>query len=229
MKWQTIASWASVVVAAIAVVFLIYELREMRKTSNATNRILKQSYRPIGFPRTGEDPHDVNIGYNRGRAKNLFNFGFQVRLTNKGVGPLVYIGSFSYLSESPKNLRDGFLKGDIDSVVFDKVYNELRGKTILPGDFFEWTRVEWEDKEFKPVYYSYTVFLYEDQDGNLYDTEYCLRLEFREPKFKNETLVPDFVKERVWQKDVLHSYSDIERGLLIKRIRDLKHPMADAV
>ena len=78
------------------------------------------------------------------------------------------------------------------------------------------------DLDKKPFYYLYTLTLYEDQDGNLYDTETIVYFEL---EYNIDLHKLNITKQHV--HDIYSAYSDEEKSILLNLIKKREHPMGD--
>lgn len=229
--WINLVSGAVVALTAIVGVSLLTaELRELRRQNQYLNRSLMQSYRPLGVAIQTRDDGSrktLVIHYTPCDKKDRFSFVYQPVLTNRGQGLLSYVGHFYAISTSPKSLRATVLSGNIAGVLFDDLVAEERRQPMLAGQTSVLS-VAAESLPFESKYYLSIVFLYEDQDGNLYDTEHVVHLKFRDP-----LVMPDGLRAKLDDgghvTENYHLYANHERASLASHLQVSARGLADAV
>lgn len=227
VRWRRItgiATTALAVIGAIGLYVIVDELQQLTRQNEYLERTLRQTYRPLGVATYSEagDPFLV-VGLGSGPSPGKFSMRFERKLQNLGDGLLSYIGSFWHVSVSEMDFRAAFLAGQIDTVNFDGMYSFLRRNPVLPGDAIN-TKATWENLPYEERYFVYTIFLYEDQDGALYDTEKLEVLDFEEPVPGPEGLSPQAAENTAGGRETYHYYSAKERALLASRLRERGHP-----
>ncbi len=238
ISWEAvsaIATWVAAIGAITGLVFLICELRESKKAnqialkqSEQTERVLRQTYRPFGVIRfRHEDPNFVKVFFAESSQPDLFSFGTEQEIKNVGQGVLMFLGFFSHLDTIDLDFRKTFLEGSISDISRDIAPNYARGQLLLQGET-EKIFISWDDLAYIPKYYQYTIYLYKDQDGNLYDTEHTVIFSFAvlyDEKGKKRPKIKDDSATRA----LYHYYTEEEKRLLIKRLKGFNHPMAEVL
>ena len=238
IDWEAasaIATWLAAIGAITGLIFLICELQEFKKAnqialrqSEQTERVLRQTYRPFGVVRFRHDrPNDV-VGYFKESSKpDHFSFGTVAEVKNVGQGVLMFLGFFSHLDTVDLDFRKMFLEGAISDIKSDKARNYVRGQLLLQGETQK-IGIGWEDLAYLPKYHQYTIYLYEDQDGNLYDTEHIDVFGFVKPYYEKDKKRTKFEASGA-SRELYHYYTDEEKRLLIKRLKEVKHPMVEVL
>lgn len=222
-----------VIVTVIGLLFVILQLKEFGKqneTLNSQSELLRktliQSFRPIGYI------NQINIGapklrvidYPPSGRNDKFSFVYKQHLVNEGAGVLVNIGHLYYLTKERVNFREGFLSGDYDSteIRFDGRIDNSRRQTLLPKDTNE-VIIAYHNIEFAEKYNIYLLHFYEDQDGNLYDTEVDINFDFEPPHIKNDRLFAEL--KSVFTNNIYHAYTETEKSNLVNIIKKYNHPL----
>ena len=234
--WNKISTIATVIMATIAligIILLIAELNQLRDQNVILNRSLTQTYRPVGVAiRTRADtvnvPVKIQYQYHMEDRTDRFSFFYKPVLTNYGGGILRYIGHIYYLSPEYIDFRSAFIGGSVLNPQFDGLSAYARGIPLGPGEKLPCI-LNLEDVSFADVYFLYCLFLYQDQEGNLYDTEHMVHLRFQDPQLVDNRLLPKLREFGGGQRERYHQYSKDEQKLLVASLRELKHPIADAL
>jgi len=153
---------------------------------------------------------------------------FKPFLSNKGNGVLVYIGHIYFISDIEYSFRDRLFGGllDPDKVHFDWNYSRARLETLLPDETARIIAMRVDNINLRDKYYFYSLILYEDQDGNLYDTEHMLYFETEKTvEEDNKRIMLDIKKEL--HHDVYNSYSEEQKNKLLSFIKRRNHPMIE--
>jgi len=222
-----------VVTTIIGLVLVLQQLTEFSKQnetlhtqSELLRKTLIQSYRPIGYIMqiNKEIPTKKIIELPPTGRKDKFSFVYRQLLINEGSGVLVNIGHLYFITKEKENFRKKFLEGEYDSTVikFDGRYDYSRRQTLLPKDTAE-VVIGYDDIEFEDEYNVYVLLFYEDQEGNLYDTENILNI-----KFGPTSIVNDRVKanlQSLFTNNIYNDYTESEKMNLINIIKDYHHPM----
>lgn len=235
-----LATIALAVIGLVGLIFIVSELKELRRQNSYIESSVRQTYRPLGVVHCDpEQPGKVNLvaGYTP-EFKDKFALAIPYYVRNYGPGLLSYIGRFSYLSSQSIDFRSRFLGGDIKTVVVDAYYSYARRTTLLPYDADGVSRIETEaifnNIRFEDKYFVYSLFLYEDQQGNLYDTEHLTVIPFLNAEVEGDRLVARLdTTKGIMRRDTYHSYSAEERKSLVAAFRALDepkdHPLADVI
>lgn len=222
---------ALALIGGVGLIFLISELKELRRQSSYIESSLKQTYRPLGYARSSPDDPQLIIVETLWTSESLdrFSFSIEYNIYNHGHGVLCYIGSFFLATTEAIDFRQQLISGVLDSVNVDGRYPFTRRETILPYDKSNVSRVGafalFQDVPFAEKYFVYNLFLYEDQEGNLYDTEHLDVLPFQEPRIEDEKIQVRLDKtEPSTSRETYHAYSLAERKKLVDAIRRLQYP-----
>lgn len=235
MIFQVFASYLLVIIGAIGVFFILEELNEIKEQNKALlnqnltlERTLRQSYRPLGVARhSWEEKELMIVRYPSSDTKEKDKITFQIvnELKNQGKGLLSSLGFVYFLSNELINFRDKFLNGEIAGVNFDPLPTFARRTPLLPGET-QITVAECENVPFERRYFLYILFLYEDQDGNLYDTEHLEVLPFLEPVSTEMGLEARLDKNEVtYRNETYNSYTNEDKQLLCKVLSSLQHEL----
>jgi hypothetical protein len=234
--WTAIATIVMALGSVAALIFLRSEFVELREANEIAVSIGRQSYRPIGSVIfSHENPDLIVINYPKAKTADLFSFQCDQEIRNKGAGVLVYIGSLSYLSKSDLEFRKDFLNGKLNSVrVDDAVLADLYPYTsylrrigLGPTDKLR-IFISWENIPFSKQYFLYSLYLYEDQNGELYDTEHLDIFKFSEPHVKDGQLKTKLQEGSAFIEKYNY-YSNEEKMKLINRLKKLKSTMVNAL
>jgi hypothetical protein len=238
-KWAKWSAFSNVAMAAanflllgtsiFALLLVLSELKELRLQNGYLETTMRQTFRPLGvasYDTTGVQDR-VFIRYNPAAKPGKFSFEYIPILTNRGKGVLSYLGSLHLISKEEIDFRRDFLQNKIDSIEFDRHYSYARRTPIQPDSKY-YTTLICENLDFATRYYLYTLFLYEDQDGALYDTEHLDVLLFADkPKIIPGNIIPDLQGSYI--KEKYHTYSGNDKSALIAAIKRYKHPLAEVI
>lgn len=198
------------------------ELSALQTQNLQMEKALSQTYRPLGVVRNQYDRRDFMVYNTRpGDTKDKFTISYDLNLHNSGTGVLIDVGSFQYSSQELVDFRSGFLKGSIVAVILDKMYVYARMAPLLVGEERKAPLI-WENLPFRDIYYFYSLHLYLDQDGNLYDTQHLNVQRFRVPTPSDSASLPIPLKPGSYSTDVFHKYTTAERRQLLERLVSLK-------
>lgn len=240
-KWNI---WLKIIGAGITIlgfVIIIIQLQqfyEQNETLKKQTELLKQSlvqtYRPIGvisyFPPNKESENyeylKIDGKINPKTLKGSASIIFTPFLINKGNGVLVYIGHLYYVSDIEYSFRQRIFNGLLnpDDVQFDWNYSRSRQETLLPNEKPRRIPMRMDDIEIREKYYFYSLILYEDQEGNLYDTEHMLYFEAGKKIDDENTIVAGEIQKAI-HRDVYNSYTKEEKFILLNFIKKRGHPM----
>lgn len=225
-----------VVVGALGLILVLNELSELHKQNSYFESSLRQTYRPLGYARSStDDPDKIIVGTSwTNQAVDRFSFGISYTIFNHGQGLMCYIGSFFLATTKPIEFRRQFIDGVLDRVNVDGRYPFTRRETILPYYKSNISKTDaavlFEHLPFAERYFVYTLFLYEDQEGNLYDTEHLDVLSFEKPYIEGEKIKVMLDKNKPSSiREIYHGYSIEERKKLIKAIRSLRYPKEHSI
>lgn len=231
------ATAALAIIGLVGLIFILSELKELRRQNSYIESNLYQTYRPLGVAHTDpENPEGIMIEslYSK-ESLGKFSMHIRYHFYNYGQGVLSYIGYFALLTTEETGFRSRFLAGEFDTLTVDQSYSFLRRTTILPYDRLNVSKVKtgllFQDIRLAEQCFVYVLFLYEDQAGNLYDTEHLDVLWFQESQIRGDFVVAELDTIRGYnRKETYHRYTPNERRSLIKAIRALDepkdHPMA---
>lgn len=230
-----IIAWSTLAIAiftGLGLYFLIDELTELRKQNGVLENTLQQSYRPLGVL-VNEDNRTqyLYIYYMPAIRNGKWSFSTQPKILNKGNGLLIYLGSLSCLMNKEIDFRNKLLSNEIDSINFDGMYSYSR-RTPVFVDSSLGLKIVWENLDFEKEYFLYSLYLYEDQDGNLYDTERLDVMKFQDSIITKTTdsltfTYPKLDTEKCYFKQLYHKYTLTEKNNLIKAIANKNHPLSE--
>ena len=227
-NWNACTAIATIIIAIgglIGLYFVIGEFGELRKSNEISLNIIRQSYRPLAILKfTYEKPDLIIVSYRDADSPDLFSFGYEEKIVNKGLGVLIYLGNVSYLSKSELDFRKSLLDGKIDSVVKDEIPSYVRRRPLMPADTFVFF-TPWENIPFSRQYFAYSLHFYEDQNGDLYDTEHLNVFTFTKPFRENNKLRTKLEPGSAF-REIYHYYSKEEKLKLIKSLEKLGDPIS---
>lgn len=167
---------------------------EANKQTELLSKSITETYRPLCVLKYVDvkNPKSkaVNIRFLNDGPKDKFGFIYEPSVINISKNPLVLIGHIYSLFEERDFIRDKILSSDTssyESIKFDGKYPEVRRRTLLSNEF-ETIVTRFDNIDFKQKYYLNVIILYEDLDGNLYDTECRTVLVFSEPTWSDDRL-----------------------------------------
>lgn len=231
-KAQTLTALSTLGIAvftAAAAIFVVMELRELRFQNTVLERTLKQTYRPLGlvkFSHADLEVRELLVGPSD--RIDRFGLGYTLRLKNKGEGLMLYIGTFSYASPVKMDFRQALLEGQIDTLQFDGRYEYKRRDPILVDQEVVTDKI-FLSLPVSDILYVYSLYLYEDLDGTLYDTEHLDVLRFKIPSAMDSIPVPKFISQGSVSVDRFHTYTSEERERLVNCIQKQGHSLADVL
>ena len=193
---------------------------------------MRQGYRPIGSAAYSAESDSLQLilKYYSTAKPGKLTFSCEPILYNRGKGILSYIGSIYYLSKKEINFRSDFLDGRISDFHIDHLKNYARQTPLSVDDKFSGIMVLFENVDFEKTYFIYILFLYEDQDGALYDTEHLAVVDFEEkPSVFDDTKAINPYAKSVYKKEIYHKYNDIEQKKLKKIFTEKNHPLANFI
>lgn len=228
-NWNALTAIATIAIAIgglIGLCFVVGEFGELRRANEIALSTVRQSYRPLAVLKfTFKKPELVIVEYSDADSPDRFSFGYQEEIVNRGLGVLIYLGYISYLSKSDIDFRKSLLDGRIDSVVTDKLPNYVRRKPLMPADTLT-IFTPWENVPFSRRYFAYSLHFYEDQNGELYDTEQLNLFPFAEPFVEKQRLRTK-LEEGSISRETYHYYSSAEKLKLLKNLRKLRSSIAN--
>lgn len=221
-----------ILVTAIAGLCLVErELNELQRQNRALENTMRQTYRPLGAASYSKDlaSRTVDLVPHGGKPGKL-SFHYNLLLSNRGKGVLSYIGCFSHVANDTLSFRAQVLAALLDTVVFDYAYSYARWTPIQPDHYLEVHVGSFLNIDFEQHYFVYTLFLYADQDGELYDTERLDAITFEgEPLSTPEGLRPKPESVRSYSTEKYHFYTADEKQALLDMIDRFDHPLADVI
>jgi hypothetical protein len=227
-KWNAIATIIMAVGGLIGLFYLISEFGELRKSNEIALNTVRQSYRPLAIVRfTHQRPDLAVVNHSDLTPLRHFNFAYTEQIVNKGLGVLIYLGYVSYLSQSELDFRSLLIDDKIPSVSQDSASAYARRRPIAPGETLTVFTI-WEDVPFSPQYFAYSLHLYEDQDGGLYDTEHLNVVGFENP-FSEKGKIRTRLEPGTAVRETYHYYTNEEKAKLIKSLKKLNSSIADAL
>lgn len=210
----------------IGLLLVIPQINEFNEQNELLKRTLVQSYRPIGFITQINKPntHIRVIGLPPEGKKDKFTFTYNQSIINEGSGLLVNIGHLYYISKEKINFRKNFLNHEYDSteIKFDGRFDYSRRTTLLPKDTGH-VVLRFDDISFEDEYNIYLLFFYEDQDGNLYDTENNLNLTFEPTTIENNRIKANL--KTLFTNNFYNAYSISQALELIDLLKSYNHPL----
>lgn len=229
---------ANIIIAITAIVGLVYVLiqlqlfidqnKTLQTQTETLNESLLQSYRPLGHIAfiDPEDKGRVAIDVPPEGRKEKLSFIFRPILINKGNGVLINIGHIYYITKEQIEFRNNLINNKIglEDILFDWKYGYSRREALLPNDQVT-VSVRFDDIEFEDEYYLYILSFYEDQDGNLYDTENRNVMKFNPPILVEDRMMPHL--KEIYMSNVYHKYNQLEKEKLFKIIEAREHPMVN--
>jgi hypothetical protein len=230
----SIPNYVIAITGIVGLALVMRQLNQLKNQNKTLERSLSQTYRPLGVARfSWEKPDMFILTYPpmEAKEKDKISFGFVLKLKNKGKGLLTYLGSLSYLSQNEIDFRRKFLNSEIDSVHFDGMYTYARGSPVLPDEIFE-TYGEWKNIPFKKMYFSYVLFLYKDQDGNLFDTVHLDVLSFQDPISTEKGISAKFdttENNMSYMKETYNTYSTDEKLKLCNFLKAKNHNLSSFI
>jgi len=220
-------STAIIAIATIVGLFLVIpQINEFNEQNELLRRTLLQSYRPIGYITQINKPNtDIRvIGLPPEGKKDKFTFTYDQSLINEGSGLLVNIGHLYFISKERVDFRKKFLNHDYDSteIRFDGRWDYTRRTTVLPKDT-GLVVVRFNDISFEDEYNIYILFFYEDQDGNVYDTENKINLTFNPTTIENERVRAHL--RTLSTNNFYNAYSNSQALELLDLLKGYNHPL----
>jgi len=233
-KWEkatTVATWLIAATAMLGTIFVVCEYREIKNQTQHLHRTLRQSYKPVGsFPREKiGDLAPAQIGCEPCGETDRFSLLFVPQLENQGSGLLVYVGHMYCVSRSRVDFRDRLIRGEAVAFEVDKLLPFGRRMPLAPGEHIG-IKVVADSLPFHREYYVHTLVLYEDQDGNLFDTDLLAILPFEQ--VESDSFGHRQVRaavDGVRMTERYHSVSEEQRATLIATLRAGGHDIANSL
>lgn len=221
---------AMAIIATLGIVFLIFELLQLREQNKLTKTAFEKTLEPLGFIEVIKE--DTSLFFiQRDETRTIaYTIDTEEKFNNVGKGVLFYIGNFTFSSNTfidliPNDLVKK-LKAENIHVMFDAVYTEYRRKIILPGKSGN-VPIIWYDVKLTEQIYLYAVLFYKDVNDNLYDTIILNREMNRFNKYKTPY-------EKMHFNQYPHKYTKAEQKEIYKYVKSYKakeypdgHPMAE--
>jgi hypothetical protein len=218
----TVGAIILVGIGAVGVDQVVDEIRLSRNSNRVLENSLKQTYRPLGeVLLVVEAGGKSNLRPYQANNFELFTGSFILK--NRGSGPMFYIGSASYSSISPlPKFRSDLLNGKLVDFEIDGLPTVLRLGALHVGESHEinvhWTKVD----QIYPMHF-YSLFLYIDLEGNLYDTEHLGIAGFAESR-KDRNHVDGEEPKTVFmdERQMYNSYNTEETDQIFKLFENYK-------
>lgn len=209
--FKNYSNLTTLIVALLGLIFLWYELVQFAEQNALTEHSMKQTYRPLGVINPDTTKIVVyNYAYTDSTIDSIYTFDRIKNLRNLGKGFLFFIGSFNFNSYNLLNMNKNIIQiinQNNFEIFHDRVVKDFRLKLLLPGGQKSVdTQCKWENLISKKEYYLYSVFLYSDQDGNLYDTVHLDHLRYDKPFTIKEKSLPRLTNE------YFHEYTKEEQN-----------------
>lgn len=231
-RWIIVTAIATCVLALTGVIgtrYVVDELQEFRHQNELLQRTLNQSYRPlasISYTESEPGVYEMSLAPVVGGRPDRYAFQAKLHIRNLGQGLMRHLGYIHYVDRDTIPFRDSYLSGPL-KVLYDGLSPLARGAPLPPGESVE-AALRWSGIGPTDNLFSYVLIFYEDQVGNLYDTEHLLHLKFQEPELRESGLVPISVPGGGISEEY-HQYTKAERAALIKRLELDDHSLADAI
>jgi hypothetical protein len=212
--------------AIIGLILILAQVNQLVLQNSYLESTIRQTYRPLGTVKysLSNNYENIKIKYASDAKPGRFTFGCDPYLYNKGRGVLLYIGAISFVAKNDTNFRWEFLNGHIDSIDFDGVPTYARGYPIRADEYLQVPFIH-ENLDLEKRYFVCVLYLYEDQEGNLYDTERMDVIDFGErPEVLSGNLIPKL--SSFSYRERYHYYSQGEKSKIIEQFKRLKHPLA---
>lgn len=231
--WRdTLLSISTAVIAGAAILGVILvkcELDQLQRQNTTLEETMRAAFRPVGVATYSKDlgQKQVKLTYIPSSKPLKLSFVTNHFLYNQGKGVLSYFGHVYYISKEEIDFRENFLAGLLDGVEPDELAPVSRGMPIQPNDYAE-LRTRWVDVDFEQEYFLNILFIYSDQEGNLYDTEHVAYIAFGEkPKVALDAIEPKLVAG--FYKEMYHYYPPETEQILTRRIAGLNPSFADVL
>lgn len=186
------SAFGVLVTSIVGVMLVSGELKELTKQNAYLEQTLRQTYRPLGVVSysTALDEQLAKWTVAPGNTTGTFGFLAEPFLHNEGKGVLSYLGVLTYFAGEQLAFRKLLLEGKLDTIIFDGRLPYSRRKPIRPGQAEDY-KIVGNQLPLRSEYFVYTLLLYEDQDGNLYDTERLDHFTFhRDPELTPTGAIP---------------------------------------
>lgn len=173
------------VATTIGVIFVVFQIDNIKYQNKVLESTLRQEYRPmanLSFIYRAYLPSSPpqEIFEDNKMAKDDSVFLSIYKYTNNGKGPLIVIGYISFVSYKRLEIHIEPLTKLIEkqSIIFDTIYSEKRFKPVFPSES-DSSMVYHKMKSNRLEYYFYNLFLYKDQDNNLYGTIHLIYCRYK--------------------------------------------------
>ena len=169
----------------VMLLFLYSELKEVRKQNEflqSQDSLLRvsliQSFKPLGVIRQSFSDETLALVLRfqspEMTAEDEIGFALNLQLKNLGKGTLVLNGFVTYLSPNRIYFRKSLYEGRV-TLGKDNIPKSERRFDIAPDEIFRfqqaYTEIPWNKS-----YFAYSIFFYEDRDGNHYDTQLFIQI-----------------------------------------------------
>jgi hypothetical protein len=220
-----------VAVTLIGVIVVICQLGQFAEQNKLLHTTLKQSFRPIGVFGIAHPLGDTVLLEGRSGSKpGKFDLRFDPLFKNAGEGPLVFLGYVSLVSPDKMDFRTKFLAEELDTFAFDNMDPFTRRLPVLPGESVGGLKIGWTELNYEDEYYIYGLFFYEDQEGNLFDSQlgYKIRLSGAKAGASAGEIIPEIEPEaRIHES--FSEYSQADRLKLIRIFQRHGHNLANFI
>jgi hypothetical protein len=220
--------------------FIVDELEAIHGQNVILESSIRESYRPIGIASDHPETDSMGIIEFKYSKEKLDRFAFMKTyyFENNAEGVLVYIGQISFVDSTEIDFRSAILSGEIESVNVDLHYSHIRetpifgkGKRNLDRMI---TSIMWEDLIFSERYYVYVLFFYEDQNGNLYDTEHMDVYPFKKAEITGSYVIAAIdTAGPLHRRERYHYYNKDERLKLVEALENIRgvagHPIIEYI
>lgn len=215
-KIEVIAASVVAITAILGTIWLPTQIKILIEQNNLSEKTLRTANKPLGIPRTD------SLYVAPGPVQGSFHISYLITLINGGNGILFDIGHLSYSSTRQIEFRREFLAGRIDSVIWDGRYHYARGKALMKNETNEHP-VRFEKLPFRDTLYLYTLILYADFEGNLYDTEFMYVMRLKLPVPGESKFLPTIDEGTSLSCYFLHGYDGASADQLVSVINAKGH------
>ncbi len=141
---------------------------------------------------------------------------------------MIYIGCLYHISTKEIDFRNMLLENQIDSFNFDGVPNYARRRQLHPRNSIK-TTIIFENLNYSKKFFIYSMHIYEDINGVLYDTIHLDVISFEdEPNYEDYGLKPN-LSDDYYSNEQYNKYNE-EEILKLKRLFEIhEHPLANII
>jgi hypothetical protein len=240
-NWTEVTLALTAIIGVLAtlagLIFVYFQLKGLNvqimqsvKQTTLLSESIKESYRPLALitHKYDQSKSNISITYLESSKPDKFSFIQESKIVNHGKGILRFVGYVYYISTEPLDFRKRILEGNLENVLVDGVDSLARDVIILPTESAEITPALF-DIPFERNYYLYVIVFYKDIVGNLYDSLSLMRLYFVEPTINGNKLATRLDPDKGFRTTTYHSYTEEERGILIKLIQTKSPSLYDCI